>query len=40
MLTQVQIQEVSEGDGHLEEGTHEEQYQEVEDLEHGDNHVI
>ncbi|XP_008211025.1 transcriptional repressor CTCF isoform X2 [Nasonia vitripennis] len=36
VLTQVQIQEVNEGDGHLEEGSNEEQYQEIEQLEHVD----
>jgi hypothetical protein len=42
VLTQVQIQEVSEGDGNIEEATNENQYQEIEELEQVDaeNHVI
>lgn len=36
VLTQVQIQEVSEGDGQLEEAPNDNQYQEIEELEHGD----
>ena len=32
-MTQVQIQEVDDPEGHTEEGSQEEQYQEIEELE-------
>lgn len=42
VLTQVQIQEVSEADGNIDEGSQEGQYQEIEDLEQvsSDNQVF